>query len=272
MERFPIIKQLAESDMSDVFLAFDKELNKKVVIKKIPFKQLRVQEVAANKQLSIDKKFKGVAQYVADYADEENHYLVLKWCEGQDLSTYLEQQNFVPFKEKRAKKIFRCIVNTVLYLHQHGIVHRDLKLENMIYNHKKRDSKNCVTVIDLGLCDFIDNQGTEVFKEFVGSPEYAPPELLLEKPYCGQKADVYSLGVILFVLLFADFPFKQEERAHSLSNNQEHPQLVFPPPITDDQAHRVSDAVKDLIESMLQTDPDKRIPLEEVSKHKWLRS
>jgi serine/threonine-protein kinase SIK3 len=115
-------------------------------------------------------------------------------------------------------------------------------------------------LIDFGFCDLVSSKDSQS-KRYVGSKEYTSPEILMKKPYNGFKADVWSLGVMLYVLFFADFPFDHREFIETIVTRRETPQLTFPFPISKD--------AETLIRSMLVLDPTQRLSMRDIVTHKW---
>jgi len=130
---------------------------------------------------------------------------------------------------------------------------------------RKKEAK----LIDFGLCAVNSVSCADLCNNWCGSPDYVCPEILIQQPYSGCLSDVWSLGIILFVLLFGQMPFNFKERYHALQHGQGHPELEFPN--EKEVPHRVSEAAKDLLSKMLVVDPRKRISMEEVQHHKFLQ-
>jgi serine/threonine protein kinase len=120
-----------------------------------------------------------------------------------------------------------------------------------------------VTIIDFGLCDFITKENSGAFTRRVGSEEYCPVELIekTEKPYEGTKVDVFCLGVVLYALLTATFPFDVRKRKQAVRSGQAVPALKLP---------AVSNECKDLLAKMLESNPEQRISIEKIFGHSWV--
>jgi serine/threonine protein kinase len=172
----------------------------------------------------------------------------------------LEKRAFKPFTETEAKSIFRQTLNAMDYCHKNGIVHFDIKLDNIMIDpmtHK-------VTLIDFGLCDFISQENNGRFNRRVGSEEYCAAELLekTEKPFEGTKVDIFCLGVVLFAMLSATFPFAIKKRKQAVKQGLPQPTVRFP--------FAISNECKDLITKMLEPNPAKRITVEQIFEHPWV--
>lgn len=127
----------------------------------------------------------------------ENHiYIVLNLCKGINLLEYLKK-NRLP-GESKSLVIIQKILQGVHYLHKNNIMHRDLKLENIIINESAEDNQLEVFIVDFGFACFVKDYKT--FFPRCGTPGYIAPEILKGKSY-NQKVDIFSVGIILFILL-----------------------------------------------------------------------
>jgi len=223
--------------------------------------QLIQAEVQAGQKLT---EHPNIPKMVDVYYDSKYCYLVFEYFNGINLYSFLEARNFKPLKEHQARRIMRQILDALLYAHQHKVCHRDLKLENILYNPKKKVAK----LIDFGLCAVNQVSCMDMCNAWCGSPDYVCPEILIQQPYAGCLADVWGLGTILYVLLFGQMPFNFKERYHALQKGQPHPPLEYVP--DKDLPHRVSETAKDLLSKMLAIDPRQRITMEEIANHKWV--
>jgi len=129
----------------------------------------------------------------------ERIYLIQEFIAGEELFDYAARKGSL--KETESRDIFRQLLSAVSYLHDHGIVHRDIKLENILLATASRTVK----LIDLGLSDFYakDRQ----LHEFCGTSNYAAPELLYGTPYTGPEVDIWALGVVVYILCSGHYPF-----------------------------------------------------------------
>jgi PAS domain-containing serine/threonine kinase len=168
---------------------------------------------------------------------------------AMDLFECIEQHD--SFQEDKAQYIFKQIVNALSHLHEVGLVHRDVKDENILI-----DSNYHVKLIDFGSAAFFDPSGKTHFDTFLGTRQYAPPEVLLRKEYRGPEADVWALGCCLYIILTAALPFASIE--HAISQ-----------PFTTPNRH-LDLMCLDLLKRMLEKDPIKRATMKEIRKHPWV--
>jgi len=204
----------------------------------------------------------GIVPCLTKFETGRNVYLVFPFFEGRDLITYLEDRNFWPLEDKHAKNIFKQLANALSFCHSKGIGHRDVKLENILINKNGQ-----VKLIDFGLCT-LDDSISILQEDRVGSVDYVAPELLLGKSYNSFKADVFSAGVVLYCLLFGKFPFVGDERLNEIRMGTIKKITVME---KKDKFIAISKEAKQLLELMLEGDPEKRISMQEVLQHKWFQ-
>jgi len=221
--------------------------------------QMVTREMNAGKLL----KHHGIVEYQKYFETLSNIYLVFEYIDGEDLCNHITGRDFEPLPEEKAKKIISQIVPSLLYCHDQGIAHRDIKLDNILLT---KDGK--IKLIDFGLCTPKMNK-TDCSNDYVGSPEYVAPEILRRKPYNPFIADIFSLGVVLYSLLVAEFPFTTKERWDKVAIGG-HPAIRWGD--KGDLKESLSKEAIDLIEKLLEVDPEKRITLEDVLNHKWFHT
>ncbi|XP_063404988.1 hormonally up-regulated neu tumor-associated kinase-like [Mytilus trossulus] len=204
-----------------------------------------------------------VVQLLEIMETENSYYLVMEYCKGGDLMDYICQRK--KLEEREAKRFIRQVISALDYLHRMGILHRDLKVENLLLD-ENRDIK----IIDFGLSNKIKvvttKDGVRAQEHLVtqcGSPAYAAPELLGRKKY-GPQVDVWSIGVNMFAMLTGNLPFTVQPFNIKVLHNKMIAGQMNPVPDT------ISRDCRDLIRKLLTPDPDKRITLTEAMKHPWI--
>ncbi len=125
----------------------------------------------------------------------------MEYLSGLSLGTYLKAQPNGKIPEKTCKKIFKQLTKSLAYMHDLHIAHRDIKLENIILDEDLNPK-----LIDFGFSTCI--QPSDKVKIFCGTPSYMAPEVVERREYRGETADIWALGVLLFVSLTGIFPFK----------------------------------------------------------------
>ncbi|KAM0840838.1 hypothetical protein ACQ4PT_059391 [Festuca glaucescens] len=186
-------------------------------------------------------------------------HLLMDLCEGGELFDRIVARGH--YSERAAAKIFRTIVDVIQLCHSNGVIHRDLKPENFLFANKSEDSP--LMVIDFGLSVFFSPG--DRFTEVVGSAYYMAPEVL--KRSYGQEVDVWSAGVILYILLCGVPPFWGD-------NDEKIAQAILRGCIdfSREPWPRVSATAKDLICRMLDPDPTTRLTAPQVLEHPWLKN
>jgi len=204
-------------------------------------------------------KQKGLVKFREHLEDELHDYVIVDYVKGKDLLEYMEDRKFKPLSEKSARKVIKQLLKALQHCHKLGITHKDLKLENVMVDKKLR-----TTLIDFGFCEFASHG--EKSSKWVGTPDYAAPEIILKHPYSSYKADVYSAGVVLFSLLTGVLPFDLKKKCEILWSGQK-PVVSW----EEECLPNLSKSAKSLLDKMLEADPDLRPDLEAVLSHKWMK-
>ncbi|CAD8167657.1 unnamed protein product [Paramecium octaurelia] len=181
-------------------------------------------------------------------------FVVMEYAERGELFDLIAQRGKLP--ESEARNFFLQILSGVEYCHNNLVAHRDLKPENILITHNY-----VVKIADFGLSNLMKDG--KYLKTSCGSPNYAAPEVISGKTYCGSDADVWSCGVILYALLAGFLPF-DEETTQALFKKIKSADYTIP--------SSFSPQVRDLINRMLTPDPLKRIKFHEIHLHPYMRS
>ena len=197
-----------------------------------------------------------IMQIFEFYEDKKNFYIITELCEGGELFDKIVEKG--SFTESEAAWVMRQLLSAVNYIHSNKIVHRDLKPENILLDTKK---DNIIKIIDWGTARFFDK--SKKMNRISGTPYYIAPEVLAEK--YDEKCDVWSCGVILYILLCGYPPFNADSDEQILEKIKIG-KFSYPP----EEWDTVSPLAKDLVNSMLQFHPSKRLSASEALEHKWL--
>lgn len=185
-------------------------------------------------------------------------YLVLDYVSGGELfDRIVEEGNFT---ESDASRISKQMTEAIQYLHSKGIVHRDLKPENLLF--RDRSEKSDILVTDFGLAKLLNDN--VALKTACGTPNYVAPEILMQRGY-GKMCDLWSIGVITFIMLCGYPPFYDESDAVLF-------ELIMKGRFSFDERYwkDITDGAKDLIRNMLKVDPVKRYDTYQVLEHPWI--
>ncbi|CAG9823105.1 unnamed protein product [Phaedon cochleariae] len=188
-------------------------------------------------------------------------YMVFERCRE---TLFCKYNLFKPFTEKISRKIMRQLVGAVYYLHKHDIVHRDIKMENILLADNIDDPSDeyFIKLTDFGLSIIKSGYGIQsMLSDRVGTIIYMSPEILRSRTY-SELCDVWAIGVILFMLLFGRYPF--------YAKNDEHLVQKICDTEPEYSVSQVNSDCIDLLKSTLLKDPVKRITALEILKHPWL--
>jgi serine/threonine protein kinase len=180
--------------------------------------------------------------------------MITEYVCGGDLLSFIRKRTKI--NEITAKFIFRQILEAMKFTHSQGIVHRDIKLDNILI-----DLSNNIKLCDFGVSSRI--RTGELMFEHCGTPAYIAPEILLNKGYEASAVDVWSSGVVLYAMLCGRVPFKANklEELHSLIINGNY-----------DIISDISQDAMDCLSSILQTDPSKRLTIDAILNHPWMKA
>ncbi|KAJ5628086.1 hypothetical protein N7490_010314 [Penicillium lividum] len=179
-------------------------------------------------------------------------YMLFEYVNGGQMLDYIISHG--KLKEKQARKFARQIASALDYCHRNSIVHRDLKIENILIS-KTGDIK----IIDFGLSNLFSPRS--LLKTFCGSLYFAAPELLQARQYTGPEVDVWSFGIVLYVLVCGKVPF-DDQSMPQLHAKIKKGVVEYPPGLTTECRH--------IISRMLVTDPKQRASLAEIMSHPWM--
>ncbi|ORY04226.1 Pkinase-domain-containing protein [Basidiobolus meristosporus CBS 931.73] len=189
-----------------------------------------------------------------DYSeDEDTVYLVMEICTGGELYRYLKERKR-PLTESEARCVMRQLVDGLLYMHSNGIMHRDLKLSNILLTDEYH-----IKIGDFGLATKVNGREGEQ-KTMCGTPNYISPEIISRQPY-GFASDIWSLGCILFTFLAGKPPF-ESQKVRSTLDKVTRGDYTLPTGL--------STEAQDLIRRLLQIQPRHRIPLGQILLHPFL--
>ncbi|KAL3867464.1 hypothetical protein ACJMK2_044666 [Sinanodonta woodiana] len=227
----------------------------KVINKKIDKKVVRT-EIGALLKL----KHKHVIRLKEIFETPQQMYLVLELVTGGELFDRIVIRG--SYTEKDASDAVRQMLEAVEYLHQNDVVHRDMKPENLLYEDLSNDAN--LKIADFGLSKIITEE-TMKMTTVCGTPGYCAPEILMGQGY-GPSVDIWSLGVIAYILLCGYEPF-YEDNENLMYKRIIKADYSFDSPYWDN----ITENAKDLIRKLLTKDPKKRPTATQALKHPWVR-
>ncbi|QRW13975.1 Serine/threonine-protein kinase [Ceratobasidium sp. AG-Ba] len=188
--------------------------------------------------------------------------IVLEYASGGELFDHILAHRFL--RERDACKLFAQLISGVSYIHQKKIVHRDLKLENLLLDRNRN-----VIITDFGFANRFEHRPDDLMQTSCGSPCYAAPELVIsEGEYVGSAVDIWSCGVILYAMLAGYLPFDDDPANPDGDNINLLYKYIVTTPLT--FPDYVSQAARDLLARMLVPDPKHRADLATIMAHPWL--
>ena len=207
------------------------------------------------------------------FEDKEYILIIMEYINGGNLFSFLKKRRKV--SEKTAKFLFKQIILGIKHIHSHNIVHRDIKLENILI-----DLNNNIKICDFGIGRILSSPDQLLYDQ-CGTPMYIAPEILLCTKHTGYKGfpvDIWSSGIALYILLSGTLPFSFkngnsisiEESEKNNDNNSEELQfnIVNNSP---KNIENISDEARDLLKGLLNKNPSKRLTCDEILAHPWLK-
>ncbi|XP_018312659.1 calcium/calmodulin-dependent protein kinase type 1 isoform X1 [Mycetomoellerius zeteki] len=198
-----------------------------------------------------------IVQLLETFEDKHKVYLVMELVTGGELFDRIVEKG--SYTEKDASGLIRQVLEAVDYMHEQGVVHRDLKPENLLYYSPDEDSK--IMISDFGLSKMEDSG---IMATACGTPGYVAPEVLAQKPY-GKAVDVWSIGVISYILLCGYPPFYDENDANLFAQILKG-EFEFDSPYWDD----ISASAKDFIGKLMCVNVEERYTCKQALAHPWI--
>ncbi|XP_063692244.1 MAP/microtubule affinity-regulating kinase 3-like isoform X28 [Bolinopsis microptera] len=255
--KYKLLKTIGKGNFAKVKLARHLPTGREVAVKVIDKTQMNQTSIQKlNREMKIMKRLNhpNIVRLYEVIETEKTLYLVMEYASGGEVFDYLVAHGRM--KEKEARQKFRQIVSAVQYCHQKGIIHRDLKAENLLL-----DAEMNMKLADFGFSNEF-TAGTKL-DTFCGSPPYAAPELFQGKKYDGPEVDVWSLGVILYTLVSGSLPFDgqnlKELRERVLRGKYRIPFYM-------------STDCENLLKKFLILNPVKRHSLEAIMNDRWMNT
>ena len=253
-------KQLGCGSFGRVFLVSHKETKELFALKTIEKRKIMVTYGKLDiiyDEINIHSKLlhENIIKVYNIFEDEESINIIMEYAQNGNLYQLIKKEKN-GFSETKAFDYFIQMINAVYYLHSNNIIHRDIKPENILIS---KDNK-------LKLCDFgwakeltLENRST-----FCGTMEYMAPEIVGSENY-DYSVDIWSLGILLYELLFGHSPFKGNSTNNIILNIKSH-ELNY-----DENNKKISNSCKDLIQHLLNMNPQKRLKIKDILEHPFIK-
>ncbi|SPO23986.1 related to Serine/threonine protein kinase [Ustilago trichophora] len=277
-----LLQTLGEGEFGKVKLGVHKEWGEEVAVKLIKRDKVATDAAPLNLDDTTNKdpaKMSKVEREIQVLKDvrhpnivrlyeviESDRYIgiVLEYASGGELFDHILAHKYL--KEEHACRLFAQLISGVSYLHQKKIVHRDLKLENLLLDRNRN-----VIITDFGFANNFEDKRDDLMATSCGSPCYAAPELVVQDGlYAGSAVDVWSCGVILYAMLAGYLPFDDDPANPDGDNINLLYKYILATPLSFPEY--ITAQPRDLLSRMLVPDPTRRATLEQVMQHSWLRN
>ncbi|KAI6176127.1 Protein kinase domain-containing protein [Aphelenchoides bicaudatus] len=253
--RFEITRKLGSGTYGKVSLAYDHKTEREVAVKLIKKSAIENKQdlIRIRREIRIMSMLKhpNIIQIYEVFENKDKIILVMEYASGGELYDYVSKFGSLP--EAEARRIFRQITSAVLYCHKHKVAHRDLKLENILL-----DINNNAKIADFGLSNYFNDK--TLLHTFCGSPLYASPEIINGTPYHGPEVDCWSLGILLYTLVYGSMPFDGHDFNRMVRQIK---RGAYYEPDTPSTASM-------LIRNMLRVNPERRADIDDIATHWWL--
>ena len=256
LSNYLIKHKIGEGSFSKVKLAINKITNEKVAIKIISKNKLmKTDKIRIEREIKILKSIshQNIIKFKSAFEDSHFYFLVMEYCDYKELFHFIIKSKKI--EKEKASIIFFQLINALNYLHNKKICHRDLKPENILINEKNLKIK----IIDFGLSNYFKPENNYILNSACGSPSYAAPEMIKNKPYNAKKVDIWSLGITLYVMLCGHLPFEDKNSLKLFKKI-----LSFK---LDYNGEDMDEITKNLLDKMLCKDFQKRIDIKDIIKH-----
>ncbi|KAJ3448957.1 ovarian-specific serine/threonine-protein kinase lok-related [Anaeramoeba flamelloides] len=271
LEHYKVISPIQEGIYGRIYLGVDLKNDEKVAIKQVPKnkfynntkekislsseKILNYNEILVLQQL----KHKSIIELKNVIQTDNTVYIIMEYLSSGDLFNKIKEKQF--YEENDARILFKNLIESIIYLHNKNIVHRDLKPENILISNPNSDTD--ITICDFGIAKSI--QEGEEMETRIGTIHYRAPETFTGGGKYTNSCDLWSAGVILYILLSGEMPF------HEKRNLALHKQIIrgdfdFSP----ERFTNISKAAKNLIRRLIRIEPELRLTAKQTLEHPWV--
>lgn len=264
-DKYDLGQVVKSEEFCEIFRAKDRTTLKMYTCKKFHKKDGRKVRKAAKNEIMILKMVKhhNILQLVDAFETKKEYFIFLELATGREVFDWILDQGY--YSERDTSNVMRQVLEAVAYLHSQKIVHRNLKLENLVYYNRLKHSK--IVISDFQLAKLENG----LIRDPCGTPEYLAPEMVGRQRY-GRPVDLWAIGVIMYILLSGNPPFyddgdeDEDSRDKNLFIKILSGDYEFDSPYWDD----ISDSAKSLVASLMEVDQDQRLTAQEAIRHEWI--
>lgn len=260
INEYQTVSLIKSGGYGKVFLCKHVITGKQVAIKQNDIADLSNDEIynISREALYLESmKHKNVVKYINSYTNDKCFYTIMQYAEGGELQSYILENKWI--SERKSKKIFSQMTDAIKYIHSKNIIHRDLKPNNILFSDS---NKECILIIDFGISGYSFGNIHEKIK--AGTVKFSPPEIAGCVNFnSSAKLDIWSMGVILYFMLFGILPFEGESESEIINKilNEE---VAYPSNIP------LSKACRLLLQGLLEKNPELRIDLNSDLIEDWI--
>lgn len=256
--QYEYIKSIKSGGYGHVYLAKHAITGKEYAVKRVGIERYSTDELYSISRENVylnSFSHKNIIKSYLSFSDEQYVYIIMDYAEGGELTQYIKDNG--PLSEEETKRIFTQIYEAVSYIHSKNTIHRDLKTNNILFLDKEYKH---IVLIDFGICGFSNGNDQEMIR--AGTTAYLPPEIAIGRAFeSSPKVDVWSLGVIMYYMLYKELPFmgkNDEEIIQNISTKSIK--------LTD---KKLSVNCRVLLSKMLEKNPKMRIEMNDSAFENW---